>query len=113
MAQKTVVVMTDDLSGGDATQTIHFSLDNTDYVIDLNDKNAAALRSDFEKYIDAGRKHRTDGAAARPKRGVVRGPASGVDTAAVREWARANGHEVSERGRVSKKIIDAFAAANN
>ncbi|HEU5354541.1 MAG TPA: Lsr2 family protein [Actinocrinis sp.] len=113
MAQKTVVVMTDDLSGGDATQTIHFSLDNTDYVIDLNDKNAAALRSDFDKYIEAGRKYRADGAAARPKRGAVRGPSSGVDTAAVREWARANGHEVSERGRVSKKIIDAFAAANN
>ena len=112
MAQKTVVVMTDDLTGGDASQTIHFSLDNTDYVIDLNDKNAAALRADFEKYIDAGRRHRADG-AAKPKRGaVVRGPATGVDTAAVREWARANGHEVSERGRVSKKIIEAYAAAN-
>ena len=113
MAQKTVVVMTDDLSGGDATQTIHFSLDNADYVIDLNDKNAAALRSDFEKYIEAGRRYRAEGAGAKAKRGAVRGPASGVDTAAVREWARANGHDVSERGRVSKKIIDAYVAANN
>ena len=112
MAQKTVVVMTDDLTGGEASQTIHFSLDNNDYVIDLNDKNAAALRAEFEKYIEAGRKHRADGGAAKPKRGVVRGPASGVDTAAVREWARANGHEVSERGRVSKKIIEAYVAAN-
>jgi hypothetical protein len=112
MAQKTVVVMTDDLSGGDASQTIHFSLDNTDYVIDLNDKNAAALRADFEKYIEAGRRFRGEGGgAAKPKRGAVRA-ASGVDTAAVREWARANGHEVSERGRVSKKIIEAYAAAN-
>jgi hypothetical protein len=112
MAQKTVVVMTDDLSGGEASQTIHFSLDNNDYVIDLNDKNAAALRADFEKYIEAGRKHRLDGAAAKPKRGAVRGPSSGVDTAQVREWARANGHEVSERGRVSKKIIEAYVSAN-
>jgi Lsr2 len=112
MAQKTVVVMTDDLTGGEASQTIHFSLDNNDYVIDLNDKNAAALRADFEKYIEAGRKYRADGAAAKPKRGAVRGPAAGVDTAAVREWARANGHEVSERGRVSKKIIEAYAEAN-
>jgi hypothetical protein len=56
MAQKTVVVMTDDLTGGEASQTIHFSLDSSDYVIDLNDKNAAALRSDFDKYIEAGRK---------------------------------------------------------
>ena len=112
MAQKTVVVMTDDLTGGDASQTIHFSLDNADYVIDLNDKNAAALRADFEKYIEAGRRHRAEGASAKPKRGASRGQTSGVDTAAVREWARANGHEVSERGRVSKKIIEAFQAAN-
>lgn len=113
MAQKTVVVMTDDLTGGEASQTIHFSLDNNDYVIDLNDKNAAALRADFDKYIEAGRKHRADGGAAKVKRGVVRGPATtGVDTAAVREWARSNGHEVSERGRVSKKIIEAYVAAN-
>lgn len=112
MAQKTVVVMTDDLTGGEASQTIHFSLDNNDYVIDLNDKNAAALRADFEKYIEAGRKHRLDGGAAKPKRGAVRGPSSGVDTAQVREWARANGHEVSERGRVSKKIIEAYVSAN-
>jgi hypothetical protein len=113
VAQKTVVVMTDDLTGGDATQTIHFSLDNNEYVIDLNDKNAAALRADFDKYIEAGRKHRADAGSARPRRGAaVRGPASGVDTAAVREWARDNGHEVSERGRVSKKIIDAYLAAS-
>lgn len=112
MAQKTVVVMTDDLTGGEASQTIHFSLDSNDYVIDLNDKNAAALRAEFDKYIEAGRKHRADGSAAKVKRGAVRGPASGVDTAAVREWARENGHEVSERGRVSKKIIEAYVAAN-
>jgi hypothetical protein len=112
MAQKTVVVMTDDLTGGDASQTIHFSLDSADYVIDLNDKNAAALRADFEKYIEAGRKHRAEAGAARAKRGGVVRPSSAVDTAAVREWARANGHEVSERGRVSKKIIEAFQAAN-
>ena len=112
VAQKTVVVMTDDLTGGDATQTIHFSLDNSEYVIDLNDKNAAALRSDFEKYIEAGRKHKAEAGAARPRRGAAARPASGVDTAVVREWARSNGHEVSERGRVSKKIIEAYLAAN-
>jgi hypothetical protein len=112
MAQKTVVVMTDDLTGGEASQTIHFSLDSTDYVIDLNDKNAAALRAEFEKYIEAGRRHRGEGAAAKPKRGASRAAGTGVDTAAVREWARAHGHEVSERGRVSKKIIEAFQAAN-
>lgn len=112
MAQKTVVVMTDDLTGGEASQTIHFSLDNVDYVIDLNDKNAAAMRAEFEKYTEAGRKHKLEAAGARARRGATPRAGSAVDTAAVREWARANGQEVSERGRVSKKIIDAYLAAN-
>jgi hypothetical protein len=101
--------MTDDLTDGAASQTIHFSLDNVDYVIDLNDKNAAALRANFEKYIEAGRKHKAE-PRARGRRAATRS-ASVPDTAAVREWARANGQKVSERGRVSKKIIDAYLAA--
>ena len=112
MARKTVVLMEDDLSGGDASQTIHFSLDNADYVIDLNDKNAAAMRADFQKYIDAGRKHKAEVGAARSRRGAARPASPDVDTAAVREWARAQGHDVSGRGRVSKKLIDAYLAAN-
>jgi hypothetical protein len=110
MAQRTVVMMTDDLDGTEAQQTIYFSLDNRDYVIDLNDKNAAAFRAQFEQYIEAGRKH-DSAASARPRR-AVRGAAAEPDPSAVREWARANGHEVSERGRVSLKIIDAYRASH-
>jgi Lsr2 len=109
MAQRTVVVMTDDLTGGDATQTVHFSLDNADYVIDLNDKNAAGLRADFDKYIEAARPYKAAGSVVR---GRGKGRVAEPDTAAVREWARANGFEVSDRGRVSGKIRDAFLAAS-
>jgi hypothetical protein len=109
MAQKTVIV--DDIDGGPATQTVHFSLEHVDYIIDLNDKNADRLRADFQKYIDGGRKHRLEAAARATKRGGV-ARSEGPDTAAVREWARASGYEVSERGRVSSKIIDAYRAAN-
>jgi hypothetical protein len=111
MAQRTVVVMTDDLTGGDATQTILFSLDNADYVIDLNDKNAAELRADFEKYVEAARTHVAESVSGRPRRGKGRAPVAEPDTAAVREWARANGFDVSDRGRVSSKIREAFLAA--
>jgi hypothetical protein len=34
-----------------------------------------------------------------------------VDTAAVRSWARDNGYQVSDRGRISSQIIDAYLAA--
>ena len=43
------------------------------------------------------------------------GPATAPDreqTAAIREWARANGHEVSERGRLSASVLAAFEAAH-
>jgi hypothetical protein len=33
-------------------------------------------------------------------------------TAAIRGWARANGHQVSDRGRISKSVMDAYQAAN-
>jgi hypothetical protein len=110
MAQYTVVKMTDDLDGSEAQQTIYFSLDNRDYVIDLNDKNAAAFRAQFDQYIEAGRKHDNAATSARPRK-PVRGAAAEPDPSAVREWARENGFEVSERGRVSLKIIDAYRAA--
>lgn len=116
MAQRHVVLMTDDLGDGDATQTIRFGLDNAEYEIDLNDKNADKLRADFKKYIEAGRAFRADPGSGRGRRGSVRAAArgqdSGLDTAAVREWAKANGHDVNARGRLSKKIIDAYRAAN-
>lgn len=109
MAQRTVVVMTDDLTGGEATQTVHFSLDSSDYVIDLNDKNAAGLRADFDKYVEVARLYKP---ATSGSRGRGKAKAAEPDTAAVREWARDNGFEVSDRGRVSSKIRDAYLAAN-
>jgi hypothetical protein len=33
-------------------------------------------------------------------------------TAAIRAWARQNGHQVSDRGRISKTVVDAFQAAH-
>jgi hypothetical protein len=111
MAQYTVVHMKDDLDGSEAQQTIYFSLDNKDYVIDLNDKNAEAFRAKMAQYIDAGRKHDGTATSAKPRR-AVRGAAAEIDPAVVREWARENGHEVSDRGRVSLNLIKAYREAH-
>lgn len=111
MAQYTVVHMKDDLDDSEAQQTIYFSLDNKDYVIDLNDKNAEVFRGKLAQYIEAGRKRDASGSAAKPKR-AARGAAAEVDPAVVREWARENGHEVSDRGRVSLNLIKAYHEAH-
>lgn len=105
MARKTQVLLIDDIDGSDATSTITFGVDGVSYEIDLNDDNAAQLRSDLEKWTTLAR--RTGG---RAKRGT--GTSSGSDAAKIREWARENGYEVSERGRIPAEVREAYAKAN-
>lgn len=110
MAQRVQVILEDDIDGGDASETVTFGLDGVTYEIDLNDRNAAALRDAVAPYVGAGR--RVSG-----RRSTGSGSGSGSRTssselAKIREWARANGHDVSDRGRISQKVRDAYAKAN-
>jgi len=114
MAQKVQVVLSDDLDGGAADETVSFGLDGTSYEIDLSEKNAEALRSAFAEYVGhARRAGRGGGQSARRRPSAT--PAarsSSTDNAAVRSWAKENGHEVSERGRISAAIRDAYDQAH-
>ena len=113
MAEKTIVQLIDDLDGstGGDIESVQFSLDGVNYEIDLNEENAATLRGELERFISAAR--RTGGrvrrnAAGAGKSGDAR---SREETKAIRDWAKANGHEVSERGRLSSTIVEAYEAA--
>lgn len=108
MAQKVNIILVDDIDGSDADQTITFGLDGTSYEIDLNDAHAAALRDALSGYVGHARKV----TGAGPRRGRRSAPASANNTKDVREWARSQGMEVSERGRVSATIQEAYAAAH-
>jgi hypothetical protein len=109
VAQKVQTLVVDDIDGSAAEGTVRFGLDGTDYEIDLNPKNAQALRDALAPYVTAGR--RASGAARRPARGGHRAPANGVNTTEVREWARAQGMEVKDRGRVPAELVVKFKAA--
>ena len=106
MAQKVNIVLVDDLDGTEATETVSFGLDGSSYEIDLNDANAAALREALGGYVGHARKV-TVGRRAR-KATVV----SSTNTKDVREWAKAQGMEVSERGRISADVQQAYDAAH-
>ncbi len=110
MAQRQQTILTDDLEGGDspASETVTFALDGVAYEIDLNEQNAKRLRDDLSTWTGHARKQRS---GARPAR-RPRSGGSGQDTGAVRTWARENGYEISDRGRVPGKIVDAYHAAN-
>jgi hypothetical protein len=110
MAQRTQILLTDDLTGDDIPsgkgETVTFAVDGQTYEIDLSNKNAGALRKALSPYVSVGRRVRTS-RGARVKRTQV-----GADAKTVKEWARANGYKVSDRGRVPNEVREAFEAAN-
>lgn len=107
MAQKVSITLVDDTDGGEAGETIQFGLDGTRYEIDLSTQNAGKLRAALAPYIKNARK--AAGSAGRPRR-PRRAAASGVNKE-VREWAREQGFEVSERGRIPAQVTAAYEAA--
>ncbi len=112
MAQKVQVLLVDDVDGSTADETVTFALDGVSYEIDLTSAHATDLRDAFGSWVGHARK--VGGRAT--GRSAVRGrrTSSGAtgDATAIREWARANGHDVSERGRISAEVRAAYAAAH-
>lgn len=109
MAQRQIVELIDDVDGSAATETVTFGLDGTAYEVDLNDKNAAALRKALSKYVEKARKV----SKARPQtNGRTRASGTGNASKLVREWAKANGHDVPDRGRIPQAVQDAYNAAH-
>lgn len=113
--QQITVVYSDDLTGeeltADTVQTVEFALDGTSYEIDLSADNAASLRNDVAAWVGHARKVTSTRA---PRRSPARSSGGGSSSAskeqntAMREWARANGYSVSDRGRISATVVEAF-----
>ena len=110
MAQKVHIVLEDDIDGSEATETVSFALDGTSYEIDLNDENAAKLRDALAPYIGHGRKVSGGGRRGGGRRSAAAN--GGPSAKEIREWARANGHDVPERGRIPADVRSAYDAAN-
>jgi hypothetical protein len=114
MAQKRIVVLTDDIDGivlgrGEG-ETISFVLDGQQYEIDLSKSNAKKLREMLHLYIDHARKVEPHTSSTRRIRdGAVTRDV--LQTQAIREWARRNGHKVSDRGRIPRSVVEAFKTA--
>jgi superfamily II DNA/RNA helicase len=121
MAQKIQVLLVDDTDGGTATETVTFALDGAAYEIDLSEANAAKLRDALSPWVGHARRAGRSGRSA--SRAVPRQTAPAVkargsartdreQTQAIREWARKNGQQVSERGRIPVAIFDAYNAVH-
>ncbi|MCP2278279.1 MULTISPECIES: histone-like nucleoid-structuring protein Lsr2 [Nocardia] len=116
MAKKVTVSLIDDVDGESiADETIEFAIDGVSYEIDLSSANAAKLRDGLEQWVSSARRvsgrrrvKAAAGTAATPKSRVS---IDREQSAAIREWARRNGHKVSARGRISADITDAYNKA--
>ena len=108
MAQRVHIVLEDDIDGSKAEETVAFALDGTSYEIDLNSKNAAALRDALAAYIGHGRRVTASGKGRRKSSGSY----SSHTAREMRDWARSNGYKVTDRGRVSSEVREAFEAAH-
>jgi hypothetical protein len=107
MAQKVTVVLEDDLTGGPAEQTLRFAFDGTDYEIDLNAKNAAALHKQLAPYIEHARR-----AGREPSRRPGRTTANRQRSGDIRAWAKEHGLAVSARGRIPVSVAEQYHAAD-
>jgi hypothetical protein len=117
MAQKVQVLLVDDVDGGVAEETVTFALDGTNYEIDLSNPNAKQLRDGLATWISHAR--RVGGRSAARARSAGSGStgrasraAGRPDLAEVRAWARDNGFQVSDRGRVSTQVLQAYESAH-
>jgi hypothetical protein len=109
MAQKVQTLFVDDLDGSDAEDTVRFGLDGLHYEIDLNTAHAKELRDALMRYVEAGRK--ASGPARRAPRSRAQANSNGLSTNEIRDWAKTNGLEVKDRGRVPADVITKFRAA--
>lgn len=108
MARETTVRLVDDINGEPAAETVAFALDGRDYMIDLSETHAKELRSALEPFRAAARRPTTGPAKAR------RQPARGnrEHNQAVRDWARQQGINIGDRGRIPVDVQLRFDAAH-
>ena len=109
MAQQVSVTFVDDLDGSEASGTVSFALDGKTYEIDLSERNASKLREALSPFASAARRgSRGSRRVTAPRTASPRPAYDRERTAAIRDWARQNGHTVSDRGRIPTAVIEAY-----
>lgn len=108
MAKRVQVVLEDDLDRSPADETVSFALDGVSYEIDLSAANASKLRDALAPYVGVAQRVGGRKSAGRRAGGAGRR----ADVSAVRDWARANGHKVNDRGRVPAAVQAAYDKAH-
>jgi hypothetical protein len=100
MARKIIHIVSDDLDGSENAETVSFSIAGKSYEIDLAERNRAKLDEALAPYIKAARR-----AGSARSSAPSRARATRDDLNEVRAWAKANGYDVADRGRISQEVL--------
>ena len=113
MATKTIVSLQDDIDGTEAAETIRFSLGTTDFEIDLSSANIENLHDVLTPFIEAARvvpQRRAGRSPDGTRKPVSRSPAGRKASSEIRAWAKEEGIDISERGRIPASVVDQYEA---
>ena len=104
MARQQITQYFDDLDDSplteDEVQIIRFSVESTDYVLDLSEDNARAFHEALEPFITAAREESKD---------VL----EKTDPADIRTWAQSKGMDVANRGKIPHTVMQAYRDAHS
>jgi hypothetical protein len=109
MATQTIVQISDDLDSTPNAEAVIFGFGADTWTIDLSKKNRAALEKALKPYMEAGRK--VQGHVLRRQARPTSRAGRAAELAKIRAWARRNGYELSDRGRIAGPIVEAYEAA--
>lgn len=110
MAEQIIKRLIDDIDGGEAEETVQFSLDGVPYEIDLSAANAKKVRDSLAPFVEHARKAGTGAAGGRRRRS--RAASSRERSADIRAWAKARGIKVNERGRIPATVVEEYERAH-
>lgn len=110
MVTKNLRVVESDMSGEPDAETTVIGLRGEVLEIDLTAAERVTLDEILAPYIERGRRLGPMTARALTPRRVPE--STPEERAAIRAWARAEGHEVAGRGQIPNAIVRAFRAAH-
>ena len=111
MVQRVVTERFDDLDGSPAEETVRFGYAGREYEIDLNEEHAAALDELLAPYVEHART--VDGAQPQKRTRRTEERHSRQELQAIRAWARDQGLQMSDRGRIPLEIVTKYKAAQD
>ncbi|MEU8122642.1 Lsr2 family protein [Spirillospora sp. NPDC049024] len=112
MAQKVQIILTDDVDGGEAAETVSFGIDGAAYEIDLSEANAARLRAALHPFMGGGRRLKAVKGGKATGRGAAGASSDRGRSGDIRAWAREQGIAVNDRGRIPADVIEQYQAAH-